>query len=373
MMLLSPASEAMLRDCYELAGRLSERAQLLILAPAAEERTLRRLGIRVDVWTPAGLLSVMRAIGALRKTVERYQPDLIQIFGFSAGVVALGALGPEWTNRAILTLYQPLGPRELPKKFVAQRLPGLLARPARVVCAYPSLAQELISKYASDSGSIAVIPPSIAGPQPRAAVRPPQRPGPVCGYVGPIDSDRAWEFAVDAVALVKPGLPGVKLRLMGEGALRAFVPAHAKAKRVADAIEFAPPSRTADFFDTIDMLLVPESRDPLPHVVLEALAAGVPVVAANIGARADTMSTVETGWLVPPDAPGLAAGVREVWNDIDAAWQGASGQRDEVYERYGWPAVDAAWHALYKRVGFGEESTPPVAGIGGSTAKSWES
>ncbi len=374
MMLVSPAPEAMLRDCYELAGRLADRTHLLILAPAAEERTLRRLGVRVDVWTPAGLLSVLRSIGSLRRSVERFQPDVIQIFGYSAGVVALGALDPQWTDRAILSLYAPLRPRELPKKFVAQRLPGLLKRPARIVCAYPSLAEDLIMEHGGESGSIHVIPPSIATPFPDAAVRPAGRLGPVFGFAGPVDADHAWEYGVDALALVHRDLPEARFRILGEGPLRAFVHAHAKTKsqKVAETVEFAPRQATAEFFNSIDMLLVPESRDPLPHVMLEALVAGVPVVAANSGARADTLGPFETGWLVPPDAEGFASGIRAVWADAAGAWAGALRQRAAAYERYGWATVDAAWDALYAAILSGRPAAE-AAGIGGGVANRWES
>ncbi len=67
-------------------------------------------------------------------------------------------------------------------------------------------------------------------------------------------------------------------------------------------------------------LLVLSSRyEALPNVVLEAMAAGLPVAATRVGGLPELVVPGRTGWLVPPgDAPALAAAMSQALGDADA-------------------------------------------------------
>jgi glycosyltransferase involved in cell wall biosynthesis len=103
-------------------------------------------------------------------------------------------------------------------------------------------------------------------------------------------------------------------------------------------------------FGRIDLLIVPASRNAEPRPLLEALIWGVPVVAANAGALADTLRGFETGWLVADDPAGFAEGIGVAWSGIDAAWRGALGQRLLARRRYDRDVVAARTSALYERI-----------------------
>ena len=73
-----------------------------------------------------------------------------------------------------------------------------------------------------------------------------------------------------------------------------------------DFVGFIQPK---ELFDQIDVLIVPSIwAEPLPRTILEAYAAGVPVIGADSGGIPDLIGTDNTDWLYPPnDAAALKA------------------------------------------------------------------
>jgi glycosyltransferase involved in cell wall biosynthesis len=155
---------------------------------------------------------------------------------------------------------------------------------------------------------------------------------------------------IDAFALVRERLPDARLELVGSGRARQFIAAYVRQKKLADVVDFRGEVPSGELFATIDLLAVPISRDSMPHAPLEALVAGVPVVAANLGALADIFAAQPTAWLVPDDPEGFRDGICDAWSRIGAAWTGAAAQREPARAKYGRDAVAAAYESLYERV-----------------------
>jgi glycosyltransferase involved in cell wall biosynthesis len=326
LLAVSAGGHAMRRSVSETIVAARERYTLRALAPDREAQSIRPLGIPVESWKPAGLFNVLRSIGGLRRTVERFDPEVIYAFGWTAAAVTLGALPARYAARTIVYLQDPIRKGEMPAPFLEKRLPELLARPAAIVVAYEKLRRGLIAGFNVDPERIALDVPGVNPLTPPNVARAPGRPGPIIGFVGALDAERAWEVAIDALALLLPRYPNARLWFANSGRVVPLVRQHARTMHVIDAITFYDNLPTAELFAGVDLLLAPRVSDGLPFAPLEAVASGIPFVAANNDGMGDVLLPY-AGYLVPDDAAGLAAGIEQTWNAIDTAWADAAAQR----------------------------------------------
>jgi len=82
-------------------------------------------------------------------------------------------------------------------------------------------------------------------------------------------------------------------------------------------------------------LALPSLEENCPMVILEAAAAGVPVVAAKVGGVPDLIEEAKTGFLfAPDDAPGMANAVSRILNDATAGRQMAAEARRVAIENF---------------------------------------
>ena len=324
------------------------RYELRILAPDAEAKAFRDLGIPIESWKPAGLFNVLRSIGALRRTVERENPAIVQCFGWTAGAVAMGALPSRFAARTVVTLQDPIRDNEMPKAFVDKRLPELMTRAGAIVCAYAGIKRALVNGFHVAPERVTVLGYPVSTNAPRDLARPPGRRGPIVGWSGPLIADRSWEVVIDAVALLVPDMPEVDLWIAGDGPVKTLVKAHARERGAQNAVTFFGPMPTPDLISGIDLLLVPQSRDGLPYQLIEGLVGGVPIVASNTGGIADTLIDRPTAWLVPNDAAGFAEGIRDAWARIDDAWLDAQAQRVAAIAEYDPEHIHGELFAIYE-------------------------
>ena len=76
-------------------------------------------------------------------------------------------------------------------------------------------------------------------------------------------------------------------------------------------------------------------RDGIPNAMLEAMAAGVPVIVSDAGGVSEVIRHRSTGWLLPPDNPqAFADALREVASDHRVRRRVASSAREEVRRRF---------------------------------------
>ena len=147
------------------------------------------------------------------------------------------------------------------------------------------------------------VPEMTAAPVARASLDTPEG-APLALALGRLHPNKGFDVLIEALARA----PGIHLWLAGEGEDRAQLEARAQRLGVAGRVRFLGwREDTAALLAACDMLVCPSRHEPLGNVVIEAWAAGRPVIAASSAGPAALIRDGVSGVLVPiDDAAALA-------------------------------------------------------------------
>lgn len=161
------------------------------------------------------------------------------------------------------------------------------------------------------------------------------------GLLGQISPHKGHDDAISAVAKLGEGF---RLIVAGKGSAR--YQRHLKKSARGLPVEFRGFVGLPDFFSTIDVLLAPSWEEPFGLVLLEAMAAGVPVISTAAGGPLDILRSGEHGILVPPKNPeALAAAVRSIEPQRDRLVRAA---RERVETEFSIESVTPRVEAFYR-------------------------
>jgi glycosyltransferase involved in cell wall biosynthesis len=172
-------------------------------------------------------------------------------------------------------------------------------------------------------------------------------------FVGRLRIRKGVEVLLEALRKLRGRLPGARLRIAGDGEHRAALERRVDELGLREAVSFlgsCDGARVRALLRGAAALVVPSIYEGMPLVVLEAMDAGVPVVASAVSGIPEVVMGGETGWLVPPEDPeALAGALAEVLSDpAEAKRRGEAGRR-RVEERYRPARAAEAWRALMER------------------------
>lgn len=149
---------------------------------------------------------------------------------------------------------------------------------------------------------------------------------------------KGQEHAIAALAALRDKLPSAHLCLLGRldrdrryvDRLQGLVREH----RLEDRVHFMGFREDVNrFLCASDVLVHTAVADPHPRSVIEAMAAGLPVVAFDVDGVAETVIDGQTGLLLPPgDSQRLARGLRRVAEDAELCKRYGVAGRDRVRE-----------------------------------------
>ena len=158
------------------------------------------------------------------------------------------------------------------------------------------------------------------------------------------------DLVIRAFAEIKKDIPAARLLLAGTGAQEAALRALVRDLELDD-VEFCgavPRSVIGEILDRADVFVNASHIDNMPVSILEAFAAGVPVVSTATGGIPYLVEHERTGLLSDVgDVPALASNVRRVIDNPRLACVLAANAHQQS-SRYEWPAVRADWLRLYR-------------------------
>jgi glycosyltransferase involved in cell wall biosynthesis len=172
--------------------------------------------------------------------------------------------------------------------------------------------------------------------------------GPVIGSLGRLSAEKGYDVAVRALA----ELPGATLVIVGDGPERAALTELAQELGVADRLQIVgwtdEPRRYLSGFDAF----VLSSRvEGFPLAPLEAMLAGLPVVAADVGSVGEAVLDGETGFLFPAeDAGALAERLRPVLDGPELSSRLGRRGREIALEQFTSQAMARAFEELYREI-----------------------
>ncbi|HEV2956980.1 MAG TPA: glycosyltransferase family 4 protein [Xanthobacteraceae bacterium] len=164
-------------------------------------------------------------------------------------------------------------------------------------------------------------------------------------FVGELRRLKGVDVLIEALRLLDAGGQPVSATIVGSGPEAAAFQART---RGLAGVKFpgALPAREA--FARGRLLIVPSRAESLPYIVLEAAAAGLPMLATNVGGIPEIFGPHSGALLPPGDAPKLAAAIRAALADPAAAQAAAQTLRERVRADFGAEAMVQAVLAAYR-------------------------
>jgi len=149
-------------------------------------------------------------------------------------------------------------------------------------------------------------------------------------YVGEFRHIKGADLLVDAVARLHEGGKKVTLTLGGDGEETAALKAQVERLGLSGAIRFIGHVKARYGFSKGRLLVVPSRGDSMPYVVIEAGAAGIPMIAARVGGIPEIFGTESPALFAASNAEAMAEAIAAALADPQATAQRASALRKRI-------------------------------------------
>lgn len=262
-------------------------------------------------------LADARALGRLVRLLRRDGIDLVHAHGQDATILAAAARRLAGV-RLVVTRHVLDEPRDDTRQRLRARAALAAIRHAHAAIAPSTAAAARLAELARiPERRIHVLPNGIdldrydrpeleAG---RAATRGALGVGqgePLVLMPAVLRAGKGHEVLLDAATALRARVPHARILLAGDGPLEGAL--RARAAPLGEAVVFL--GRRDDvpaLLAACDLVVLPSFTEALPTALLEAAAAGRPVVATRTGGTPEVVRDGVTGVLVPPDDPGMLA------------------------------------------------------------------
>ncbi|MBI1918401.1 MAG: glycosyltransferase [Planctomycetes bacterium] len=291
---------------------------------------LRQDGIDVDV-PGRGRLFDLRPLVRLREVVRSFTPSVLHAWRLrSLRAAALSRFKGRLVASPLL--------RSPDERSWLRWLDARLLRRADRIIAFGETDAVRCGRLGVEGQRLVTVNPGVRqGPLPPSADVPGvPAAGRVVLCVGPLRMQRGFQEAIWALDILQYVHPDLHLVLAGDGPDRAPLEAFAAGLRVSAGVHFGGPGADVPaLMSRAEVVWVPGRVECGMQVVLEAMAAGRPVVASNWPRLAELVREGETGYLVPPgDKTTIARQTQRLLADADLRRSMGEAARRRVAEHF---------------------------------------
>jgi glycosyltransferase involved in cell wall biosynthesis len=158
-------------------------------------------------------------------------------------------------------------------------------------------------------------------------------------YVGEFRHIKGADLLIDAVARLRGDGRPVTLTLAGDGEETEALRAQIQRLGLGEVVRFIGHVKARYGFSKGSLLVVPSRGDSMPYVVIEAAAAGIPMVAANVGGIPEIFGSHTDALFAPNIVAAMADAIEIALEDPAAALQRAKSLRERIFLHFSQKAM----------------------------------
>lgn len=171
---------------------------------------------------------------------------------------------------------------------------------------------------------------------------------------GRLEQQKGYEYLIRAAALLACTLPmPFRIVIAGDGSQETRLRELIRSEHIEDLVTLAgrkSPEELRMLYAQADAAVFPSLYETTPITVLEAWAAGVPVIVSSVGILRDVPANFDAAYVVPPaDEDALSEAMSQCIIDADRCATVANKGYEEV-TKYAWPRVAQTAEAIYRSV-----------------------
>ena len=293
----------------------------------------------------------------IRRVLEEFQPDLVHVV--NPAVLGLGGLYyAKVMNIPLVASYHTHLPQYL-HHYGLGALEGFLWELLRAahnqahlnLCTSTAMVEELVSRGVERVDlwqrgvDTDMFQPHLVSRPMRSRLSQGHPESPLLLYVGRVSAEKQ----IDQIKPVLEAIPGARLAIVGDGPYRTALEEHF-AGTPTHFIGYLQGLELASAFASADAFIFPSRTETLGLVLLEAMAAGCPVVAAASGGITDIVTDGVNGYLFAPNDPlGAVGATQRLLAAKQEREQLRQNARQEA-ERWGWGAATCQLRDYYQGI-----------------------
>jgi glycosyltransferase involved in cell wall biosynthesis len=278
-------------------------------------------------------------LGRFMRLVRRLNPDVLHGHGAKAGAF----VRMKGASKSIIRVYTPHGgslhyPLNTVKGALYSRLERALKNRTDLFLFESAFARDTFQRtIGTPAGLVRCVFNGVTADEFDPIVKAPDATDIV--YVGEFRHIKGADLLIDAVARLRGDGRPVTLTLAGDGEETEALRAQIQRLGLGDVVRFIGHVKARYGFSKGSLLVVPSRGDSMPYVVIEAAAAGIPMVAANVGGIPEIFGSHTDALFAPNIVAAMADAIEIALEDPAAALQRAKSLRERIFLHFSQKAM----------------------------------